>query len=353
MRFTIQLRGWRARLALAVLALAVLSVPGAGIRCAAASYKVTVLTSDQPGAPFLDTNLQNPWGLASSATSPFWISDNATSMATIYDGTGSPFPLVIGIPGPGGTKGLPTGVVFNSTGDFSINGAPAAFLFASQEGTILGWNASTSTVATIVAGTFGARYTGLAIASNGQENLLYAANFLGGRIDVFNTNFFQVTIAGNFTDPNLPSGYAPFNIAVINNHLFVTYAWLNADKTGVAFCTGCGFVDSYDMNGNFVKRFASRGALNAPWGIAVAPGNFGTFSGDVLIGNLGDGKINAYLSAKFIGPLVDSTKAPIVIKRLRGLRFGNGGNGGLKKELFFTAGPGSSLHGQFGKITFQ
>jgi len=200
---------------------------------------------------------------------------------------------------------------------------------------------------------FGANYKGIELASNASGNFLYAANFSAGTIDVFDRNFSPAILAGNFVDPNLPAGYAPFNIASINGHLFVTYAKQNATKTDAVFCAGCGFIDTYDFNGNLIRRFASRGALNAPWGLALAPANFGTFTGDVLIGNLGDGKINAFKSGVFLGPLLNSASQPIVITKLWGLKFGNGANAGKRNELFFTAGPGNYLHGRFGKITFQ
>jgi len=351
MRAIVKFRGQIVLLVLVVAFLLCTSLPSA-----AASYHVTVLTSDQAGAPFLDANLQNPWGLAYSATSPFWIADNNTGVSTIYNGTGAPYALVVTVPPTSGEPhGTPTGIVFNGTSDFVIGGSPALFIFATEDGTISGWNASLGTHAAIGhTSASGANYKGLELATDSTGNsFLFAANFSEGRIDVFDGNFAQTTLPGNFLDPNIPAGYAPFNIALINGHLFVTYAKQNAAKTDAIFCAGCGFVDSFDLSGNLIKRFASKGHLNAPWGMALAPGNFGTFSGDALIGNLGDGKINAYKSGKFLGQLLNSASTPIVIKKLWGLKFGNGGNGGLKKELFFTAGPGNYLHGRFGKITFH
>jgi uncharacterized protein (TIGR03118 family) len=350
MRITARFCGMFALFGLVVLSLLCTSLPSA-----AASYKVTVLTSDQAGAPAQDPNLQNPWGLVASPTSPFWVSDNNDGLSTIYNGAGTPLALVVTIPGSGGGKGTPTGVVFNGTTDFVISGGPALFIFAGGDGTIAAWNASLGTSAEVAVdhSTFGVHYKGLELANNGTENLLYLTNFSAGRVDVFDTSFNQPSLSGNFTDPNLPVGYAPFNIASMNGRLYVTYAKQNASKTGAVLCAGCGFVDAYDFNGNLLKRVASGGTLNAPWGLALAPGSFGTFSGAVLIGNLGDGRISAFKSGKFLGQLLNSASKPITINSLRGLRFGNGGNAGLKKELFFTAGPGSYKHGRFGKITFQ
>ena len=346
----------KARRHILFLAAIVLSLLSAPLPSAAAAYKVTVLTSDQTGAPTQDANLQNPWGLAYGPTSPFWVSDNNDGLSTIYNGVGTPLALVVTIPPASGrAKGAPTGIVFNGTTDFKLNGGPALFIFAGEDGTVSAWNAGLGTSAELVVDNspLGAQYKGMELANNGSENLLYLANFSTGTVDVFDANFNPRSLSGGFVDPNLPAGYAPFNIASINGHLFVTYAKQNASKTGAVLCAGCGYVDAYDFDGILLKRFASGGTLNAPWGLAKAPGNFGTFSGDVLIGNLGDGKINAFKSGAFLGQLLNAASKPIAINSLRALRFGNGNNGGLKKELFYTAGPGSFKHGRFGKITFH
>ena len=334
------------------LSVIVLSLLCTSLTSAAASYKVTTLTSDQTGAPFLDSDLQNPWGLTYSPTGPFWVSDNTSGVSTIYTGTGAPNALVVTIPPSaccGSTRGSPTGVVFNGS---ALDFQGAHFIFATEDGMISAWTGGITAAIAVDNSAFFANYKGMELVNNGSS-LLYVADFHNGRIEVFDTNFAEVTFGGGFIDPNIPAGYAPFNIALINGRLFVTYAKQNATKTDAVFCAGCGFVDSFDLNGTLIKRFASKGHLNAPWGLAVAPGNFGTFSGDVLIGNLGDGKINAYKSGVFLGQLLNSASTPIVIKKLWGLKFGNDGNAGLKKELFFTAGPGTYLHGRFGKITFQ
>jgi uncharacterized protein (TIGR03118 family) len=328
---------------------------GASLPAHAASYLLTILTSDQSGtAPVIDPNLQNPWGLSYSPGGPFWSADNHTGLATVYNGTGAIQSPVITIPGaPGHTKGTPTGTVFNPTANFTISGHRALFLFATQDGTISGWNNAFGTSAELaVNNSASAKYTGLEIGNNGTQNLLYAANFFAGRIDVFDGNFQPVTLPGSFIDPNLPAGYVPFNIVKSGTRLFVTYGKQNAGKSNAAFCAGCGFVDIFDLNGNFKRRFASQGTLNAPWGIAIAPTAFGTFSSDILIGNLGDGHINAFSPAGvFLGQLLNAASKPITLPGLWALKFGNGGMGGLKTELFFVSGPGAYAHGRFGKIT--
>lgn len=323
----------------------------------AASYLLTILTSDQTAtAPHIDPNLQNPWGLSYSPSGPFWAADQRTGKSTIYNGTGTPSSLVVTIPpAPGHPRGTPTGTVFNPSTGFHVLGQRSMFLFATQDGTISGWNSAAGTTAVIaVDNSAVAKYTGLEFGNNGTENLLYAANFFAGRIDVFDSNFQPVTLTGSFIDPNLPAGFAPFNIVRSGSRLFVAYGKQNAAKSNAVFCAGCGFVDIFDLNGNFRKRFASQGTLNAPWGMAVAPASFGTFSSDILVANLGDGRINAYTSGgTFLGQLLDATSKPITLPGLWAIKFGNGGMGGLKTELFFVSGPGAYAHGRFGKITAQ
>jgi len=306
-----------------------------------------------------DPNLINPWGISYSATSPFWVSDNGTGVATLYNGSGQPFPvgspLVVTVPPPaGGTPpSAPTGQVFNGGIGFEVSpGRPARFIFATEDGTISGWNPAASPTTAILkvdnSGS-GAVYTGLAIGNNGAGDFLYAANFNSGAINVFDTNFAPTTLAGSFTDPTLPSGYAAFNIQNLGGKLYVTYA---DDVPG----PGKGFVDVFDLNGNLMLRLISDGSLNSPWGLALAPGNFGEFSNDLLVGNFGDGKINAFdpMTGIFHGTMLDINGDPIVIEGLWGLKFGNGGNGGDSDTLYFTAGiPGDGAvedHGLFGSL---
>ncbi len=335
----------------------VLSVPYASVE--ATLYQQDNLVSDIPGlADNLDSNLVNPWGMASSATSPFWISDNRTGVSTLYNGSGQPFPvgspLVVTIPPPsGGTPpSAPTGQVFNGTTDF----AGARFIFATEDGTISGWVSGTSAGLMKDNSASGAVYKGLAIGNNSSGNFLYATNFNAGTIDVFDKNYNQVSLSGNFTDPNLPPGYAPFNIQNSGGKLYVTYALQDAAKHDDVAGLGNGFVDVYDTDGNLLQRLISNGPLDSPWGIALAPTGFGDFSNDLLIGNFGDGLINAFdpLTGNFLGSLLNDTSNPLTIEGLWGLRFGNGGPGFNSDFLYFTAGiPGDGNvedHGLFGSI---
>jgi len=326
---------------------------------ASAGYIVNDLVSDLPGvAPVTDPNLVNPWGLASTPTSPIWVSDNHTGVATLYNGAGQPFPvaspLVVTIPPPlGGMPAAPTGVVFNPTADFG----GAHFIFATEDGTVSAWTSGTAAVLKFDNSASGAVYKGVALGNNGAANLLYATNFNAGKIDVLNSSFAPVSLSGSFTDPLLPAGYAPFGIQNIGGKLYVSYALQNAAKHDDVAGPGHGFIDVFDTNGNLLERLASMGSLNSPWGLALAPGDFGTFSHDLLVGNFGDGTINAFNPATgaFLGQLDDTLGNPITIDGLWGLLFGNGGNGGPTDELFFSAGiPGPNGmkedHGLFGDL---
>lgn len=336
-----------------------------------APYKQTNLVSDIPGlAAITDSHLVNPWGIAASDTSPFWVADNGTGLATLYNGAGQPFPigspLVVTIPPPKGssatTVAAPSGAVFNGTTDFvvsqgSLSGS-AQFLFATEDGTISGWNSNVNRTAAILvvdnsAGGTGAVYKGLTLGSNSSGNFLFAANFRAGTVDVFGRSFQRVQLAGRFTDPNLPAGFAPFGIQNLGGSIFVAYAKQNATKDADVAGPGNGFVDVYDTNGNLLRRLASGGTLNSPWGLVMTPAGFGTFSNDLLVGNFGDGRINAFnpSTGAFLGQLQDSSGTPISIDHLWGLRFGNGGNAGNAGTLFFTAGIQSENHGLFGSLT--
>jgi uncharacterized protein (TIGR03118 family) len=322
----------------------------------------TNLVSDIPGLALItDPRLINPWGVAlSPTTGAFWVSDAGSGVATLYMGdvNGSPFvrnPLVVTVPpAPGGTQGQPSGQVFNSTSDFVVrSGAasgPALFIFAGLDGTISGWNpgvpaGGTSTQAELEAAVPGAVYTGLAIGSNGSGNFLYAANVAGGRIDVFDKNFARTRLAGSFTDPSLPAGFTPFNIRSMNGVLFVAYQnGRDRDHGGV--------VDTFDMNGNFLRRIATGGPLNAPWGLVMAPANFGPFSNDLLVGNFGDGRISAFdpATGAFLGQLTGTNGQPLVFERLWRLTFGNGVTAGDSNTLYFTAGINNEKDGLFGSL---
>jgi uncharacterized protein (TIGR03118 family) len=345
----------RSRLGIVLAALSALALALAGPASAhgggkgADVYKKRNLVSDIDGvARITDPNLVNPWGLSFGPTTPAWVADNGTNVSTLYSGgvrksIPVTLPLVVSVPG------APTGTVFNPTGGFKLNGTPARFLFDTESGTVLAWNAGTA--AQVVATTPDAIYKGLAIATKGATTLLYAANFHAGTIDVFNDAFAPVTVPGGFVDPNLPAGFAPFNIQEIAGFLVVAYAKQDADAEDEVAGPGLGYVDVFDTRGHLLRRLISQGKLDAPWGLALAPRHFGAFSGDLLVGNFGDGAINAYdpRTGGFRGTLQNKDGNPIKINGLWALRFGNGVIG-TPQTLLFTAGIGDEEHGLFGEI---
>jgi uncharacterized protein (TIGR03118 family) len=316
-------------------------------------------------APTIDPNLINPWGVAASATSPFWVSDNGTGVTTIYNGAGQPITVtgghsVITIATPPGETGTsaPTGQVFNvAGGGFNVtsNGVTGSsvFIFATEDGTISGWNPNVDAGSSVLAvdnsnGGAGAVYKGLAIAQTDDGARLFAANFRNGTVDVFDQNFTQVD---SFTDRHLPHGYSPFNVQVLDNHLFVTFALQDADKQDDVAGKGHGFVDEFDLEGHLLHRVASRGPLDSPWGLAIAPSDFGKFSNDLLVGNFGDGTINVFdpKTDHFLGKLLDANGKPIAIGDLWALIPGNGGASDPSK-IYFTAGVQNEAHGLFGTL---
>jgi uncharacterized protein (TIGR03118 family) len=315
------------------------------------SYSVTPLVSDVPGAaPVVDPSLVNAWGLAASSTSPWWVADNETSVSTLYNGGGAKQALTVTV----GTDSGPTGVVFNGGSGFVVtNGTlsgTARFIFDGEDGVLRGWSPTVDATHALVAGMGddGAIFKGLAIA----DGKLFAADFHNNEVAVFDSNW---NLVNRFTDTSLPSGYAPFGIQTIGGHVFVTFAKQDADAEDEVAGQGRGFVDEFDTSGNLVARVAQHGQLNAPWGLAQAPSDFGRFSGDLLVGNFGDGQINAYAlgangSYTHEGELRENGHQ-ITIDGLWALEFGNGANAGHTNELFFTAGPNDESHGLFGKIT--
>jgi uncharacterized protein (TIGR03118 family) len=328
-------------------------------------YQPVSLVSDQAGhARIQDTSLVNAWGIAVGVGGGnFWVSDNATGLATVYFGdvNGTPFQrnnLVVSIPG-----GAPTGQLFNTTTDFIVSdgaghSGPAFFIFASESGNITGWNPGVpppvlSHQAQLGATVDGAIFKGIALANNGSGNFLYAADFHNGVIDAFDSSFTPTTLAGSFTDPNIPAGFAPFNIQNLGGTLYVTYAKQDAEAEDDLAGPGNGFVDAFDANGNFLRRVATQGVLNSPWGLALAPNNFGPFSNDLLVGSFGDGTIHAFnpTTGALVGTLSTGPNHPIVIDGLWGLTFGNGVTAGASNTLYFAAGPDDESHGLFGKIT--
>jgi uncharacterized protein (TIGR03118 family) len=375
----------------------------------------TNLVSDLPGvAAVTDPHLVNPWGITEGPAGPFWISDNNAGVSTLYSVPGanntpvSINGLVVSIPTPVdplGASGAPDGTVFNldlAGGGFMVSGvdkmgnpieAPAIFLFATEDGTLVGWNpgvnptgfdpAKAGTYAVIAKNNSGnnftepdplkqtgAVYKGLSIASSpspifqgdsASTTVLYAANFRSGQIEVYDSGFTPVTTdlpPGAFTDPKLPKGYAPFNVQVLNGKVYVTYALQNAAKHDDVGGHGHGFIDVFNLDGTpglpgGKERLVSRRQLDSPWGLAIAPPSFGTVAGDLLVGNFKSGFIDIFNPAtgKFLGKLQDPDGEPIHIDHLWALKVGNGATGGDLNTVYFTAGIDNEMHGLFGSLT--
>lgn len=336
----------------AVLALVSLAVLAPAVEPAATFYVVKNLTSDGTETRHTDPNLVNGWGLAAGPTTPWWVANNGTDTSTLYNARGRATPLVVNVPGG------PTGIVYNGHAGFLLEkgrrSRPAAFLFATQQGTLLGWSTLSLRDAVVVVdnSAAGAEYTGLAIGTSPSGDRLYAADFAGGKVDCFDDEFQPVTCT--FDDPGLPAGYAPFGIQNLGGQIYVAYA-LRDDTTGDEVPgAGLGYVSAFDTAGAFLRRVASQGDLNAPWGLAMAPAEgFGDFSGHLLVGNFGDGRILAYEGAAPHmpkGPLMDRGGLPIAIDGLWGIAFGNGGSAGPPDVLYFAAGPEDETHGLFGSV---
>jgi uncharacterized protein (TIGR03118 family) len=336
-----------------------------------------LVSDSQPGhlnAQIQDPNLINPWGIAFGPNTPFWVNNNHTGTATVYavdpmTNATTTVPLVVTIAPPQAVSGVttasPTGIVFNSDQNgFLVNGKPATFIMDTEDGTISAWNGGASTTLAVdysgnpahgdanvpPAEGIGAVYKGLAIGTekNGTT-LLYATNFRHGTVDVFNDQWQQVN---SLTDGNLPPGYAPFNAQVLDGHLFVTYALQDQFKHDDVAAPGNGFVDEFTLSGKLVDRVASNGPLDSPWGMAIAPSDFGKFAGDLLVGNFGDGTISAFNLAndKFVGKLDGVDGKPISIGDLWALTPGNGGKAGSTGDIYFTSGVQGESFGLFGAI---
>ncbi|MGX7002472.1 TIGR03118 family protein [Caballeronia sp. KNU42] len=324
------------------------------------SFTVTALVSDGVvPAAHIDANLKNPWGVAFNPKGFVWVADNGTNVATLYDGNGLPQSLVVTIPDGKNGSASPTGIVFNGTQSFTVseNGKSgvAAFIFAGEGGTVTAWAPAVGPTNAFVMyddGTGGAVYKGLALAAMNGNNFLYATDFHNNKIDVFDTNFTKVAMPGAFTDPAMPVGFAPFGIQAIGSNLFVTYAMQDAVKHDDVAGAGLGMVNVYDTAGNLKRRFATGGSLNAPWGIAQAPGNFGSMSGAILIGNFGNGTINAFnaSSGQSMGPLTGPNGSPIEENGVWGIAFGNDLSNQPSNTLFFAAGPNDEADGVYGRI---
>ncbi len=331
----------------AALALTIVTAAGLAAAAPAASsnvYSFTKLVSDLEGAAQPpDSNLVNAWGLTATATSPWWVAANGNDVSTIYRANGTTARQPVNV------AGAPTGAVSN-TGDptkFVVQSGsasgPAVFMFATESGEILGWNPNVKPNDAVVAvpNSDSAIYKGLAIAGN----RLYATDFHNGRIDVFNDSFQPANTPGAFVDPKIPAGYAPFGIQNIGGKIFVTYALQDADREDDVAGQGHGFVDEYSTSGALLERVANHGQLNSPWGLAMAPANFGAFSGDLLVGNFGDGEISAFEpqqdgSFELVGQLRTANHKVLSIDGLWALQFGMGAltNNGPTSTLFFTAG---------------
>ena len=312
------------------------------------------LVADTAGfnASLLDTNLVNAWGIASPPGGPIWISANHKGVSTVYNRTtGATLRPAVTVPSAmTGQTGAPTGLVFNSTADFGGN----KFIFAGEDGIIAAWKAGNVASKVADRSSFNTVYKGLTMANIGPNNFLYATDFRNGKIDVFDKNFNFVTPSKPFVDPGIPAGYAPFNIQKIGDKLFVTYAKQKLpDKMDDDRGLGNGYVDIFMPDGTFVKRFFSKGDLNSPWGIALAPKGFAGDQQTILIGNFGDGKINVFDSGgKHFGELQSGGHA-LVIDGLWAIDFLNGNNPGMGSStdwLYFTAGPVEESHGVFGYL---
>ncbi|HKA35178.1 MAG TPA: TIGR03118 family protein [Thermoanaerobaculia bacterium] len=338
-------------------------------------------------ADFFDANLVNPWGISESSSSFLWVSDNGSHQSTLYNSAGSPQSLVVAIPAPPpgdplAAAGAPTGTAFNitfgtATAQFMISGftsggvattQTALFLFVTEDGTILGWNPGVNPMGTpmstagkhaIIAvdnSGSGAVYKGTAVATDsGGTTRLYATNFAAGKVEVYDGNFSPASGLPDdaFVDPQLPKNYSPFNVAVISGKIFVTYALKETGGEDDVSGQGHGIVDTYDLLGNFLSRFAQHGQLDSPWGMALAPSGFGELAGMLLIGNFGNGHINAFnpVTGEFFDKLRDGHGQAIVIDGLWALQFGNGVNGGHSGTLYFTAGPNEEADGLFGSLS--
>jgi uncharacterized protein (TIGR03118 family) len=340
------------------------SVAQAQVDSAAAHqfYRAHALVSDGAiPADVTDPNLVNPWGLAFNPNAVVWVADNGTGVSTLYDGAGARQSLVVKIPPAkiGDGLGHPTGIVFNSSTDFVVSkggtSSASLFLFASEDGSISGWAPSVDlehAVRAVDRSAQGAVYKGLALGGDGASHLIYATDFHNGNVDVFDAHFVKVNRPGAFQDHSLPANFAPFGIQNVNGDIVVTYAKQDSQAHDNVDGPGLGLVDVFDARGNLIRRFASRGALNAPWGVAMAPASFGQFGGALLVGNFGDGWINAFdpVSGKYLGALRDAAGKAIHTDGLWGISFGNGVAGQASNALYFAAGPAGESHGVYGVI---
>jgi uncharacterized protein (TIGR03118 family) len=337
-----------------------------GAEAGAGAVTMTNLTGDQAGsAANVDPNLVNAWGLAINPKAQggpaIWVVANGTGMATVYDQTGKVRPVTVKIPVPGdptATSG-PTGQVFNDSASFMGD----LFIFSTEEGAIAGWKTGATATIRVDNSAAEAIYKGLAIVDLSGGKTLLAPDFHNGKVDVFNQGYAASTATGLFEDADIPQGFAPFNVAFLDGKVYVSYAQQDADKEDDVQGAGLGYVNVFEADGTFTKRLVSQGALNAPWGMAIAPASFGPMAGALLVGNFGDGKINAFdkTTGAPMGALVDSTGKPVEIDGLWAIVAGPttagtanvtaNATGDLGQTLFFTAGPADETHGLFGELT--
>ena len=346
-----------------LLPLALLGVIEASpVQAATMVTQTNLVSNGAVPAVTIDPNLVNPWGLARSPTSPFWVSDNGTGLSTLYNGAGAKVPLTVTVPPPLGTTGTsaPTGIVFNgNAASFQVTSGgktgTSAFIFSTEDGTISGWAPSVDGTHAIIGADesslgAGAVYKGLAIASTGTGNFLYATDFANGLVEQFDSNF---NLVRSFTDAGVAPGYAPFGAQVLDGHLFVTYALRGSTGDDVAG-PGNGYVDIFNFDGTLFQRLVSQGGeVNSPWGLDIAPAGFGDAAGNLLVGNFGDGTISVFdlLAGTFMGKLLGEDGNPLQIDGLWALMNGNGGNGGDPGKVYFTAGLNGEQDGLFGSLS--
>ncbi len=349
----------------AALAIILVMLSSVSVYAINSSYVENDLVSDQSGAAAkTDSSLVNAWGIAFHPNGFAWVADNGTGKATAYDGLGNKMAEITIPPpmgSPSGTTSAPTGIVFNFS-DFGVTKSmvfgASTFIIATEDGTISGWNQTVDPLNAILAvdnSASGAVYKGVATAANGTTRFLYATDFHNNKIDVFDTSFKPASLECSFSDPKIPAGFAPFGIHNIRGNLYVTYAKQDSAKHDDVAGRGLGFVDVYDANGCLIDRLVTRGQLNAPWGIAVAPADFGKFSNTLLISNFGDGSINAFdiATGNFRGTLRTGRGNFLTVDGIWGIAFGNGVNNQPINSLFFAAGPDGETHGLFGTIEVQ
>lgn len=343
-----------------------LTLPTGPVSAAGQStYLQTNLVADTPGrAQITDPHLVNPWGASYGPGSPLWVSDNGTDLTTLYAGGvhGGPqtiVPLVVNIPG-----GAPTGQAVNPTDAFVVHAAdgssgPARFLFVGESGHLTGWSPEVpppppAQDAQDAVETPGAVFKGLAVGRTDEGPRLYAADFSAGTVDVYDDQFRRVITSGNFADRRIPERFAPFNVAVLNDKVYVAYAKQDADREDEVAGHGLGRVDVFSLDGRLLRRLDRHGDLDAPWGLTIAPDGFGELSGDLLVGNFGDGRIHAYDATTLAprGTVRDQRNEPVSIDGLWALLPGNGVEGGTD-EVIFTAGPDDESHGLLGTLSLR